>query len=79
MQLVVRQQDGTLFFNWEILPEKIKANRTLIEKLFEELQKKFPIDTLVTSKEVFEMNKYVISRIKSELEQERKHVNIRQQ
>ena len=77
MQLVVRQQDGTLFFNWEILPDNIKANRSLIGQIFDELQKKFPIDTLVTSREVFQMNKYVIDRIKSEIDKEKKHVSTR--
>ena len=66
MKLVELQNDA-LVFNWEHLPEKIQVNTELRDKLFNEVKNKFPLNKFIDTKLVFEINKYVIDRLKSEL------------
>jgi hypothetical protein len=66
MQLVFRQPDGTFVFNWEEIPdENIRNNYVLKDKIFKELQEQYKEGTFATSRDVFEMNKYVIERIRN--------------
>jgi len=67
MQIVQFFSDGTISFNWEQLPEKIKNNVALRDKLFKELQEKMRVNDLVTTKSLYLLNKYVVERIKTEL------------
>jgi len=66
MQLVQYFSDGTIFFNWEQLPENIKVRTDIRDKIFEELQKKVKLGSNITSRELLELNIYAINRIKSE-------------
>jgi hypothetical protein len=68
MQLIQYFSNGTMFFNWEQLPEHIKSNIDLRDKLFKELQEKIKLNDSVTSRALFELNRYAVERIK-------KHVN----
>jgi hypothetical protein len=79
MQVVSKQFDGTLVFSWDTLPENLRTNIELKNKVFRELQEKYPAGSFVSTKEVFEMNLYVFNRIKSELNINvgRKHVSTR--
>ena len=64
--IIFRQPDGTFVFNWETLPiEEIRKNTEFKDKIFQELKDKYKEGTIVTSRDVFEMNKYVIDRIKN--------------
>jgi len=67
MQLIQFFSDGSLCFNWDQLPDNVKINIVLRDKIFVELQEKFKVDQEVTSKLLFDMNKYVINRIITEL------------
>jgi len=67
MQIVQFFSDGTISFNWEQLPEKIKNNVGLRDKLFKELQEKMRVNDSVTTKSLYHLNKYAVERIKSEL------------
>ena len=67
MRLIQYFSDGTIAFNWDHLPEKVRTNIELRDKLFNELQQKIPIDKVIDSKVIFEANQYVINRIKNEL------------
>lgn len=66
MQLVQYFTDGTLSFNWEQLPEKIRSRTDLRDKIFAELQNKLKLESKVTSKDILELNVYAIRRIQSE-------------
>lgn len=66
MQLVQYFSDGTLSLNWEQLPENVKKKQDLRDKIFKELQQKLSVNSNVTSREILELNKYAINRIKSE-------------
>lgn len=66
MQLVQYFTDGTLSFNWEQLPEKIKNRTDLRDKIFAELQNKLKLESKVTSKDILELNVYAIRRIQTE-------------
>ena len=62
----IETEGDNLVFNWNHLPDKLKLNIELKTKIFNELQAKFPLNKFIDSKVIFEMNKYVINRIKSE-------------
>lgn len=67
MQLVQYFSDGTIFFNWDQLPDNIKVRTDIRDKIFEELQKKVKLGSNITSRDLLELNIYAIKRIKSEL------------
>lgn len=64
---VVSFENGSLVFNWQQLPNKVRSNLELRDKIFRELQNKYKVGEFVDSKTVFEINKYVIDRIKTEI------------
>lgn len=66
MKLVQYFSDGTLAFNWEQLPPKIKEKTELRDKIFKELQEQIKVNEQITSKILWDLNRYVINRIKSE-------------
>jgi hypothetical protein len=59
--------DGTLLFNWDSLPDSVKVKQELRDKLFEELKAKYPPETRFDNRSIFDMNQYVINRLKQEL------------
>lgn len=67
MQLVQYFTDGTMSFNWESLPPKIKERTDLRDKIFKELQEKMKIESMVTSQSLLELNLYAINRIRAEI------------
>lgn len=67
MQLIQYFSDGSIHFNWDQLPENVRNNLVLRDKIFNELKEKFKVDIEVTSKLLYDINKYVINRIISEL------------
>ena len=67
MSLVELQLDGTIMFNWNSLPDEIKNNTKLRDKLFLELQQKYPVDQYINNQLIFEANQYVINRLRQEL------------
>lgn len=75
MQLVQYFSDGTVVFNWDLLPDNIKQKTDLRDKIFKELQEKMKVNDHVTTKALFELNRYAIKRISSELKciQQNKH------
>ncbi|MDD5649568.1 MAG: hypothetical protein PHF86_04010 [Candidatus Nanoarchaeia archaeon] len=64
MQLVQYFSDGSLVFNWDQLPEHIRSQTELRDKLFVELQNKFKVNSRVTSRDILDLNIYAIKRIK---------------
>lgn len=71
MQLVQYFSDGTLCFNWEQLPENIRARNELRDKIFAELQNKLKINSRVSTRDILELNVYAIKRIKQECTQQK--------
>ena len=69
MQLVQYFSDGSLVFNWEQLPEHIRLQTELRDKLFVELQDKLKINSRVSTRDVLELNIYAIKRIKQCIQQ----------
>jgi hypothetical protein len=67
MKLVQYFSDGTLAFNWDQLPENISSNIELRDKIFKELQLKLEPHLEINQRLLFDANKFVIDRIKSEL------------
>lgn len=67
MQLVQYFSDGSLVFNWDQLPQKVKEKTDLRDKIFKELQERLKIDEQVTSKALLDLNVYAMNRIKSEI------------
>ena len=62
--MVVEFKNQELVFNWDELPEKVRSNIELRDKIFKELQDKFdPQKVAVNPKSLFDMNKYVLDRI----------------
>jgi len=66
MQLIQYFTDGTVSFNWDQLPEKIRARTDLRDKIFRELQEKMKLEEKMTSRALFDLNVYAINRIKTE-------------
>jgi hypothetical protein len=64
---IVQLLDDSLVFNWDQLPENIQVNTQLRDKLFQEVKTKWPLTQFIDVKVVFQINKYLIERIKSEL------------
>jgi len=64
---IVQLLDDALIFNWDQLPEKVQIKTELRDKLFQEVKTKWPLTQFIDIKVVFEINKYLIERIKSEL------------
>ena len=62
--MLVEFFQGDLILNWKEAHDKIKSNLKLRDSIMEELKAKYK-DELVDSKLLFEMNQYVINRIKS--------------
>jgi hypothetical protein len=69
MQIIQYFSDGSIQFNWEQLPENVRNNTVLRDKIFNELKEKFKVDSEITSKILFEMNRYAINRIVTELKE----------
>jgi hypothetical protein len=67
MQIVQYFPDGTISFNWEQMPANVRSNTQLRDKIFQELQDKFKVDEFLTSKTLFDINRYTLNRIVSEL------------
>jgi hypothetical protein len=67
MLLVQYFSDGTISFNWDLLPENLRKNTVLRDKLFAELQEKMKLNSFVTTKSLFDLNKYAINRISNEI------------
>ncbi|MDD5649702.1 MAG: hypothetical protein PHF86_04680 [Candidatus Nanoarchaeia archaeon] len=65
MQLIQYFSDGTLSFNWDQLPSKIKERTDIRDKIFNELQEKVKVEHNVTSRVIFDLNVYAIQRIKN--------------
>ena len=67
MQLIQYFSDGTLVFNWEQLPEKIRAREDIRDKIFNEIQQKLKVNDQVTSLAILDLNRYVIKRLSTEI------------
>jgi hypothetical protein len=67
MQIVQFFSDGTISFNWDQLPEEVQTRTDLRDKIFKELQEKVKQNEFVTTKLLYDLNKYVVNRIKSEI------------
>jgi hypothetical protein len=67
MLLIQYFTDGTMSFNWDHLPEPLRSETEIRDKIFNELQEKMKINDLVTTKKLFDLNRYAIERIRSEL------------
>lgn len=65
MQLI-EFSNGNMILNWGHLPEKIALDIKLRDKILNELKTMYGSETIVDSKLLFEMNKYVINKIKNE-------------
>jgi hypothetical protein len=63
--LIEANFDGELHLNWDSAPDQLKPRLELKEKLFNELQKKFPPGEPFDSRVLFEINKYAILRLKN--------------
>lgn len=70
MQLIQYFTDGTVSFNWDQLPENIRSKTELRDKIFKELQEQMKVNEFMTTKALFDMNKYAIERLMSELKDE---------
>jgi hypothetical protein len=70
MQLIQYFSDGTITFNWEQLPEHIRSKTEIRDKIFNEIQQKLKINEFVTTRAIFELNIYVINRIRTEMKQQ---------
>ena len=66
MKLVQYFTDGTITFNWDQLPEHIRSQTHLRDDIFKNLQERLKPTEFVTTKILYDLNKYVIDRIKSE-------------
>jgi hypothetical protein len=75
MLLVQYFSDGTMSFNWDQLPEPLKSETEIRDKIFNELQDKMRIDEFVTTKKLFDLNRYAIERIRSEIKAKGKKHN----
>jgi hypothetical protein len=67
MVLVQYFSDGSLVFNWELLPEQIRQQIDIRDKIFNELQEKMKVNDFVTTKALCELNRYAMQRIKAEI------------
>ena len=68
MKIISISEDGNLIFNWDLLPEKVSKNIELRDKIFEKIQKEFPVGkTIFNNKLLFDINKFVIEEIKNNL------------
>lgn len=76
MLLVQYFSDGTMSFNWDQLPEPLKSETEIRDKIFNELQDKMRIDEFVTTKKLFDLNRYVIERIRSEIRAKGKKLQV---
>lgn len=70
--IVEKLPDGTILFNWHLLPENLKNDIELRDKIFKELQDKYKIDEFFDHKHLYEANLYVINRIKEFLKEQKK-------
>ena len=61
---IVEFDNGDLILNWNDLPDNIKSNMELRDNIMNELKQKYE-NVLINPKILFEMNKYVVNRIKS--------------
>lgn len=67
MQLVQYFSDGTISLNWEQLPDNFKKNTLLRDKIFNELKAKVSLDQTINSRILYDLNRYVSERLKTEL------------
>jgi len=67
MRLIQYFSDGQLVFNWDQLPEHIRSKTELRDSLFKELQERLQLNEFVTTRALYDLNKYAIDRIKSEI------------
>ena len=68
MKIVSISEKGELFFNWDLLPEKISKNIQLRDTIFEKAKKEFPEGKMIfNNKLLFDINKFVIEEIKQNL------------
>ena len=62
--MVVEFINEELVFNWDELPEKVRNNLELRDKIFAELQEKFDVSKVhINPRSLFDMNKYVVDRV----------------
>lgn len=67
MQLVQYFSDGTISLNWEQLPDNFKKNTLLRDKIFNELKAKVSLNQTINSRILYDLNRYVSERLKTEL------------
>ena len=77
MLLVQYFTDGTLSFNWDMLPENIRKQTDWRDKIFRELQDKMKLNENVTAKALFDLNRYAIERVRSEIKEKTKLEKLR--
>lgn len=58
--------NGDIVFNWYQLPPELALNFVLRDKIFEELQSQFSDLRYLDTKMLFDMNMFVIERIRAE-------------
>jgi hypothetical protein len=76
MLLIQYFSDGTMSFNWDQLPEPLKSETEIRDKIFNELQEKMRINENVTTRKLFDLNRYAIERIRTELRAKGKKIQI---
>ena len=67
MQLVQYFSDGTISFNWDQLPENIREKTELRDKIYKELQERMKPNQFVTTRALYDLNRYAIERLRSEI------------
>jgi hypothetical protein len=67
MRLIQYFSDGQLSFNWDQLPEHIREKTELRDNIFKELQERMKVNEFMTTRALYDLNKYAIDRIRSEI------------
>lgn len=76
--MLVELQNDIIVFNWEELPENVKINQKLKDKIFNRLKETFkPTETVFDSKTIFKINKFIFEQINYELKLGESHGNPR--
>ena len=71
-RLIELNNEGILTFNWDFLPDHVRTNIELRDKIFAELQEKIKPNQVVDVRKIFEVNQYAINRIYTCLKEQKK-------
>lgn len=61
--MLIEFYQGEMKLNWHELPDTVSSNHELRDKMLDELQDRYPPETHIDSKTLFEMNSYVMNRV----------------